>query len=1372
MLLKRIASIEFSVLNPENIRKMSALEVKTPETYDKDGYPMEGGLMDPHLGVINPGLRCKTCGQQMKSCPGHFGHLSLVRPVVHSEFSKKIEELMHVTCQSCGRIALNEEKIAEMRELLKDESIDVAKRIIAKTKKVRKCPYCSGERKEVLLDKPTNFYLEKDRIYPTQIRDWVEKIPDKDLEFFGYNFERIRPEWFVLTALQVPPITIRPSITLESGIKSEDDLTHKLVDIIRINIRLKDNIDAGAPQLIIEDLWDLLQYHVTTYFDNNTAGVPPAKHRSGRALRTLVQRLKGKKGRFRYNLTGKRVNFAARSTISPDPYISINEIGVPEEIAKELTVPEFVTEWNEKFLKKQIKETSKIIYVIRPNGQRKKVTEENRKEIEEEIAPGFKVERTLHDGDIILFNRQPSLHRMSMMAHYARIMPNKTFRMNPTTCVSGDTKVMLESCSQTTIEELEKNWENEHVRNCVIESGEIQRTELSKFWKLTPEEIGKKCIEIRTESGRIVKLTADHPLFSDKGKVNAEELKIGDRLIAKPLDTPLVETASNKEIFSIKKIEAFQFEKTYKKSLLKKIREAGFENITESDCRARIFARLLGHLFGDGTFILKGHAGRAVFRGEVKDLEEMQEDIARLGFTPERIKTTFTTGRITSINGKQAIINGSGNSFEVRSKPFCTLLSVLEAPNGDKVKSRTPIPKWIMDSGKAIKREFLAAYFGSELSTPKQRKKQKSNFITPVFKIAKLNKEHAHEFIKGIETLLGEFDIRIASVYEERGNLRKDGSKSIIFAVKLSTTEQSLSSLYGSIGFVYAGKKEKLAGLAFQYLKFKKKAIEKRQEQYLVVHSLRKRGIKFKQISSSVNISIPMLEKWVYHSKTGGLPSGFISFNDWKKQASQGLGESGLVWEKIESINEIKLPVVFDVTTLSEAHNFFANGLLSGNCKPYNADFDGDEMNLHVPQTEEGKAEARNLMLCSHQAISPRHGGPVIVLDEDQMSGAFTLSLKSTKFEKDEAMKYFYEIGITEIPEPDIEGKYYSGKLVFSQLLPKDLNMDYESYACGLIRKAGLCTNCLKEKCGFDAFVKIKNGMLETGVLDSASFGERRGQLADSLFRNYGPETLEKFYSAMCRLSVLIITRKGMTAGIDEYLPSEKVEELKEEISNEAFEEIGKLVEDFKKGVLEPIPGKSLEESLETKIIVTGMKLKSKLEKQIMREKIEQTLKSENPLYNTSIIVLSKAKGSPANFTNISGFLGQVNVREGRPRRGFKGRLVSINRKSDIGAIAGGFVPHNLFEGLSSRELFYHSMGARQGEVDTSVATKVSGYLYRRLASSLKDLLVHNDETVRTASKNLIQFVYGEDAAFPMKTVRGKNLDVKKIFASMEASKK
>ena len=138
--------------------------------------------------------------------------------------------------------------------------------------------------------------MDSNKIKPDEIRDWLSKISDDDLKALGIDPVATRPEWFVITVLLVPPVNVRPSITLESGERSEDDLTHKLVDIMRINQRLEQDIDAGAPQIIIDDLWELLQYQVTTYFNNETPGIPVARHRSTRPLKTLAQRLKGQGG--------------------------------------------------------------------------------------------------------------------------------------------------------------------------------------------------------------------------------------------------------------------------------------------------------------------------------------------------------------------------------------------------------------------------------------------------------------------------------------------------------------------------------------------------------------------------------------------------------------------------------------------------------------------------------------------------------------------------------------------------------------------------------------------------------------------------------------------------------------------------------------------------------------------------------------------------------------------------------------------------------------------------------------------------------------------------------------------------------------------
>jgi DNA-directed RNA polymerase subunit A' len=517
---KEIGGIQFGLMDPETYRDMSATKVITADTYDDDGYPIDMGLMDPRLGVIDPGLECRTCGQHSGSCNGHFGHIELAAPVIHVGFTKLIRRLLRSTCRECGRLALTEEERDEYQEkLVRAEELgedpnDVLKAAVRQARKQKRCPHpdCAGVMHDIKHEKPTTYYevqdvlagdysqriaeamqpdpddeddagtsprdlaeavgVELDRIndimagefrpksetrkklekvldvdlteedmnklMPSDIRDWFEDIPDEDIEVLGIDPGRSRPEWMILTVLPVPPVTARPSITLDNGQRSEDDLTHKLVDIIRINQRFMENREAGAPQLIIEDLWELLQYHVTTFIDNEISGTPPARHRSGRPLKTLSQRLKGKEGRFRGSLSGKRVNFSARTVISPDPTLSLNEVGVPERVANEMTQTLNVTGRNVEQARQYVANGPEAHpganYVRRPDGRRLKVTEKNCEELATKIEEGWEVNRHLVDGDIVIFNRQPSLHRMSIMAHEVVVMPYKTFRLNTTVC--------------------------------------------------------------------------------------------------------------------------------------------------------------------------------------------------------------------------------------------------------------------------------------------------------------------------------------------------------------------------------------------------------------------------------------------------------------------------------------------------------------------------------------------------------------------------------------------------------------------------------------------------------------------------------------------------------------------------------------------------------------------------------------------------------------------------------------------------------------------------------------------------------------------------------------------------------------------------
>jgi DNA-directed RNA polymerase subunit A' len=515
---KEIGAVSFGLMDPETYREISATKVITADTYDDDGYPIDMGLMDPRLGVIDPGLECRTCGKHSGSCNGHFGHIELAAPVIHVGFSKLMRRLLRGTCRECSRLLLTEKQMDEFRSRLVrtrqlgDDPQDVLKAAIRQARKTDQCPYCANEQYEVKHEKPTTYYEVQDvlvgdysetmaramqpdsddeedegtsprelaeqagidlsrvneimsgefrprpadrkaieealdvdlteedmnKLMPSDIRDWFEDIPGEDLEVLGIDAESSRPEWMVLTVLPVPPVTARPSITLDNGQRSEDDLTHKLVDIIRINQRFMENREAGAPQLIIEDLWELLQYHVTTFMDNEISGTPPARHRSGRPLKTLSQRLKGKEGRFRGSLSGKRVNFSARTVISPDPTLSLNEVGVPERVATEMTQTMNVNSRNLEDARRYVSNGPEghpgANYVERPDGRRLKVTEKNCEELAQKVEAGWEVSRHLVDGDVVIFNRQPSLHRMSIMAHEVVVMPYHTFRLNTVVC--------------------------------------------------------------------------------------------------------------------------------------------------------------------------------------------------------------------------------------------------------------------------------------------------------------------------------------------------------------------------------------------------------------------------------------------------------------------------------------------------------------------------------------------------------------------------------------------------------------------------------------------------------------------------------------------------------------------------------------------------------------------------------------------------------------------------------------------------------------------------------------------------------------------------------------------------------------------------
>lgn len=442
---KKINSIGFGILSPKAIKKMAVVRIDNYQLYNEYGFAIPNGLADPHLGVITPGARCETCHGMLNQCYGHFGYMELARPVINPLFARKIHQILSRTCQSCGALLISDKKKQEIDELIKrlkmqgktlSEILPAVENSLKGTEKPKTCPFCGAKQEKVLLELPWDYFLtdHSHSLNPIQVRAWLEKVKTEDLIYLGFNPDN-RPEWMVFTLLPVAPLTVRPTITLETGVKAEDDLTHKYADIVRINNYLASSLEKGAPEVVIEDMWSLLQYHVGTLIDNSLSRIVVARHASSNVpLNTLMQRLTSKEGLFRNNLLGKRTDYAARTVISVDPYLKLDEIGIPLEIAKNQGVLEIVTSENLKRMKDYISNSGKYpsaLSVFLPTGSRRRITAENKQELIDNIAPGWMVFRHVMDGDIVIFNRQPTLHKYSVMAFKVKVLPGiRSFRFN------------------------------------------------------------------------------------------------------------------------------------------------------------------------------------------------------------------------------------------------------------------------------------------------------------------------------------------------------------------------------------------------------------------------------------------------------------------------------------------------------------------------------------------------------------------------------------------------------------------------------------------------------------------------------------------------------------------------------------------------------------------------------------------------------------------------------------------------------------------------------------------------------------------------------------------------------------------------------
>lgn len=440
-----IRGIQFSILSADEIEKRSVAEIYKTDTFNGND-PVPNGLFDPRMGVIDYNKTCITCEQKNTFCPGHFGHIKLAKPVFHVQFFPIVKNTLKCICFRCSKLLVDPES-SEMQVILNKKG-NRQKRwesVYKLCTKVKKCGQFTKDgcgalvpniSKEGMLRIAFEWKVDgestKQIVSAEEVLKIFRRISDKDAEIMGFCKKLNRPEDLICSVLPVPPPSVRPSVKNDTGQRSEDDLTHKLSMIVKYNNNLKTKVEKNATEQI-DNMTQLLQYEVATLIDNTIPGIPPSQQRTGRPIRSLTERLKGKEGRIRGNLMGKRVDFSARSVITPDPNISIDELGVPIKIAMNMTFPEIVNNLNIKELEQLVKNGPDVY----PGAKYVRKTKESRtirlQSIDRStviLEIGDVVDRHMRDGDVVLFNRQPSLHRMSMMAHRTKVMPFNTFRLN------------------------------------------------------------------------------------------------------------------------------------------------------------------------------------------------------------------------------------------------------------------------------------------------------------------------------------------------------------------------------------------------------------------------------------------------------------------------------------------------------------------------------------------------------------------------------------------------------------------------------------------------------------------------------------------------------------------------------------------------------------------------------------------------------------------------------------------------------------------------------------------------------------------------------------------------------------------------------
>jgi len=364
--ITEFTGISFGMFSSKEVKKISVCEITDSKLSG------QGTVYDPRMGVLKNHALCVTCNKSNDKCTGHFGHIELPIPIAHPMYPEEILMYLNCFCGECASLLITHKEM-KLLDMFKLRGASRMKAIIDYTSKVKACPNpkCESDKWSYYIDdykyyKYKDEKSEKTEMSFMEIENVLGTIKEKDLKDMGLNEKgrHINPVDFIITSLLVLPICARPFVETNRG-PCDDDLTSKYVEIIKRCNAIK-NHTAGIKPLREKELLekkDGLLFHIRTLMYNYQF---KARQITGRPIKCIRERMNGKAGLFRQNLSGKRNDFTARTVIDPDPSLRADEIAIPVEFAEKLTFPEKVFSRNIEAMNELVN-TGRANYVKRLN---------------------------------------------------------------------------------------------------------------------------------------------------------------------------------------------------------------------------------------------------------------------------------------------------------------------------------------------------------------------------------------------------------------------------------------------------------------------------------------------------------------------------------------------------------------------------------------------------------------------------------------------------------------------------------------------------------------------------------------------------------------------------------------------------------------------------------------------------------------------------------------------------------------------------------------------------------------------------------------------------------------------------------------------